>query len=591
MPDTLIDPVAMSVDLVTALDHAHITDLRQLVCWTRREAQRKLRVRQTDKAWHELTVAMAENGLAFTGREQPSNVGQGKRLKGTHKPKPKPTPLLTTQEVVPKDIPVLSFKRTVSLAIQAITEPKAREILVVGARGDGKTIGAFGAMLRHAQIHAEQGFPLPTRWMSVRDYHERHRTTTVRSLKNELWHGVWQVTKDDHLATARIGGKVLCEVDLFGIEDKEAMERLKMECHGVHFEEAAPSAVLVDSSGISEAAWIMALTSQRKPTYCHPAIITENYPDEDHWTWQRFVVKQHPGTAYFRIPPGEMASAAQRAEWARATEGRPDLYDRLVAGKPGGLLLGQPVTPEYEEGVHYQRNLPPLPGGDVWIGADFWHHPAVAVALPTSLGQFQFRLARRLDNADIGALCEEILLPWMSANIPLARRIYFTGDPTGETGDQSDRSKSAMRRMQGFLPQAQWIRVSNDPDEREAALKVHLRRKLSTGGPAIALCGPETWELHKALSGGWHKSKSGLVVKSGPEGAHSHVADAAAYVALAFFGSALARGDTLERFKRQSAYQGPWDGQPEPAGTRNPAMSYAQAIGYDAAKWRRQYQD
>jgi hypothetical protein len=84
-----------------------------------------------------------------------------------------------------------------------------------------------------------------------------------------------------------------------------------------------------------------------------------------------------------------------------------------------------------------------------------------------------------------------------------------------------------------------------------------------------------------------------VVVKSGPEGASSHVADAFAYLALAFFGSALNRGDTLERYKRQSAYSAPWNGAPEGTQSPNPAFAgsvYAKSIGYNAEAWRKQYE-
>ena len=180
----------------------------------------------------------------------------------------------------------------------------AREVAAFGTRGDGKTWGAFGAMVAHAQRHHEQGFSLPTKWLGAADTFQSHKSKTHESLMAPGWRGTWQLRDDGHVAVFAVAGTELVHLRLFGVEDQSGMDRLRAECHGLWFEEPAPSSVLVQSSGLSESAWGLGMTSQRLPSYCHPAIMTLNYPDDDHWTWQRFVVTQLPGTEYVRIPPG-----------------------------------------------------------------------------------------------------------------------------------------------------------------------------------------------------------------------------------------------------------------------------------------------
>ena len=73
----------------------------------------------------------------------------------------------------------LRFKPTVSAFISAVmTASPDEETAVFGTRGDGKTTGALGAMIAHAQQHHALGYPLPTKWLGAADTFQSHVAKT-----------------------------------------------------------------------------------------------------------------------------------------------------------------------------------------------------------------------------------------------------------------------------------------------------------------------------------------------------------------------------------------------------------------------------
>lgn len=359
--------------------------------------------------------------------------------------------------------------------------PTDNEVMCVGTRGDGKTIGFMVGAIEHARLHHAAGFPLPVTWMGVTDTFVSHKLKTARSFMNPIWQGGWKLTDQDHTASYWLGKPPVClvKIDLFGIEDQGAMDKLRMESHGLWFEEPAPSAVMVQSSGISEDAWMLGMTSLRMPTHFHPAVVTMNYPDEDHWTWQRWVTNQAPGTQYFRVPPGERASAKDREDWARALANRPDLLRRLLEGQPGVIMLGEQVAKGFTRDSHTTKEHIPLMSGEpLYFGFDFGHTPTCIIGQPNR-ATMRIKAALHIPGAGIQQLMEDLVLPWLGRFAP-----WVLKNPDNFALIGYDPSQGSMEKPKG-----------SEADIDNAALKM-IQEQLGGGWFEQ---GPINWETRKDI--------------------------------------------------------------------------------------------
>ena len=170
-----------------------------------------------------------------------------------------------------------------------------------------------------------------------------HRARLCSTLREAFLRGLFQPSNDEHTWTATLGGVAYLVLELFGIEDQGGLDRARIPAHGAWLEEAAAAGTEASSSGLSVDALMIVATSLRLPSYAHPILVTSNLGTESHWTWARYAVARHPGTQLVRIPKGERASAADRAAWREALEGRPDLIRRLIDGEPALIVEGQGV--------------------------------------------------------------------------------------------------------------------------------------------------------------------------------------------------------------------------------------------------------
>lgn len=409
----------------------------------------------------------------------------------------------------------LDFGPGVSRFLSLATDPTGttNEVAAFGTRGDGKTIGALAAMVIHAQYHRAAGGALPTRWLGAADTFASHTAKTHPSLLNPLWLGTWQLRDGGHLAAFHVDGVDLVHLRLLGVEDQQGMDRLRAECHGLWFEEPAPVSVMIQSSGLSETAWAVGITSCRLPSYRNPKIMTLNYPDQDHWTYRRFVEEPQPGTAVVRIPRGDNAhvTAAMRDEWMRALSTRPDLQRRLLLGEPGLILEGQPVARGWAPELHVADTaLAPVQWTPLWLGHDAGHTPSTIIGQRVD-GQLRIYAGLVTEHVGTRQHVEQTLLPWLQAHAPWALRrgtgeepaCYHAYDPSMDTGDQSDTDSSPVRVLRDlvggtFRPGA--ITWEGRRDPMLAAFNLGV-----SGRPALRVSpGPDTRLLRKALDGRWH---------------------------------------------------------------------------------------
>jgi hypothetical protein len=258
----------------------------------------------------------------------------------------------------------LQFGPTASALILSVSRGLASEILCIGTRGEGKICAALAGMGAHATEHKRAGFPLPVPWVGIMDTFQSHREKTHKSLMKPFWQGAWRIEDGGHTAVLNCGGVDGVVLSLFGIEDTQAIDRARGEWACGWIDEAAPT---LEGVVVDELVFDVLATSLRVPTHFKVKLVSENFPDETHWTWERFKplvgawgVGYHPEDRQrmtIMIPKGDSPHLTDkdRAEWARALKDRPDLAARLLEGRPGSVMLGPQVAVDFREDRHVAK--------------------------------------------------------------------------------------------------------------------------------------------------------------------------------------------------------------------------------------------
>jgi hypothetical protein len=417
---------------------------------------------------------------------------------------------------------VLSFTETALRFIAAVRAGQHSEYLILGPRGEGKTITCLAAMVAHAVEHQRAGYALPVRWLGVRDSFENHKANAHLSLLEPIWDGQWAITDSGHRAVFDWNGTALVDLRLVGIPDFSELEKLRTAVHGVWFEEPAPITG-ISHSGLTVTAYGTALSSARLDSYANPILLSANYPDESHWLWSRFVEEPNPGTVAFEIPGGERVKPEMRARWAQMYAHDPGLKARLVDGQPGLVAPGLAVAAGYVERQHVLREAPRVVRhANLWCGWDAGLAPSTVIAQRVD-GHIVILAGLTTPDHGMRQHLERAVRPWFAEWAPWIlqgerERLLHYHDPAMVRREDSDSEQTAVGILRRELGGSFHAGPQTWPGRKEPLLAALAL--LHGGTPLLQIGpGPETHLLRRALRGAWYypRDATGQVRRDKPE--------------------------------------------------------------------------
>ncbi len=435
------------------------------------------------------------------------------------------------------------------------------ENCIVSPRGEGKTDASIMAITYHAMNQDKRYRPIPG--AIIRDTWTNIERTTLQSFL--MPHPDSFPAKIKPFLQVRDGGREILfpgfwKAYLFGVDSLSDLNRFQsMQLGWIWLEEPAAAAEEDIGSGISEDVWALGISSLRHPLmtktayeYLNSVImpkfpnispeeekrgldlgvfytdvkgnvrirnrraqISMNYPDEDHWTWQRFS-EQGIGNL-FRMPKGENRhiDESYRRNMYEALRNRPDLLARLVEGKPSQVQIGEKVMPKYDPDKHRSTvTLYPVEGSPVIRCWDGWLNPACSFAQITPSGQFRVLYTLKGTNIGMKQFIDRHVKPYISAGVDVGQKKQMEakfknvkewrdmGDPSIASPDQSDSGFSAAQMIN--------LELESKPGEKARfelgepswrAGKEAFEFVLSNIG--MFVLSKDDVFMHKALSGKW----------------------------------------------------------------------------------------
>lgn len=415
---------------------------------------------------------------------------------------------------------------------RSFIESRAKADLFSSRMGEGKSTSIAWSALYHTRHNPGAN------WAIIRDTWENLQATTMKSFF--AWfppgvYGTYHATKKEFTWASGVaqGSVVFLGMDA----PQDATKLMSRELAGIAIDEPAPA---ISSLGVDELIFDIGLSRLRQPGMnWYGAKLAENNPDENHWTYRRFV-EDDQALSGFRVhqplAPENIANLPSNyyAELRQLWRHRPDLVRRFVEGEFGFQAIGKAVTPQWNDKLHLSQGLIPIKGRELILLWDFGHNATCIITQITPMGNWNILDAIVGQDEGVQEVVENQVAPLLKAKYN-GFSYRHIGDPAGEQGDQSSKYRSPVLYIKKYLGgpwragPVRWL-------PRIEPLRAVLTRTVGGKG-LVQVDRVNAKAIWQALRGGWHfhVSPSGIISSEAEKTIESHPGDALSYGAAILY--------------------------------------------------------
>lgn len=414
--------------------------------------------------------------------------------------------------------------------------------------GEGKSTALVWSCFYHTRHNPG------AEWAFIRDTFENIQRTTMKSFFEWFPPGVYGTYNQSKKTYTWAEGVAKGTVTFIGMDDpSDSSKLLSWVLGGIAIDEPAPAA---GSLGVSEMVFDLGMQRLRQPGMkWRPMKLATNNPDEEHWTYQKFVTQAQQNNYKLWQPskPENLQNLPQDyyEKMRRQMQHRPDLVRRFIDGEFGFQQEGAPVTPQWNDRIHLTMGLGPIKGREVICLWDFGHNPTCIITQQTPLGYWNILYSFVGSGIGVEELITDQVIPILRAKFK-GSPIRHIGDPAGNTREQTSIKRTAVKSIKHFIGGTYRAGPVRWEDRLNPTQSILTKTIQGSGLVQVdRINAPEIWH---ALRGGWHyhKARTGVLSAEAVKDINSHPGDAFSYGAAVLY--------PIGRFMAQSSIIDPKTG-------------------------------
>lgn len=336
------------------------------------------------------------------------------------------------------------------------------------------------------------------------------------------------------------GSVVEILLEFLALDDDKALRNLKsLEVSGVWANEAGEMSWNYLSRAFERTGRYPRADKDAGVKYInHGMIMDTNPPSDTSWWFRLAEIEKPDGMKFYRQPPAVLKRQEKGKIWYEPNDGRdPRIppaenienhnegwtyymrqttdgdHNRIkvfLMGEYGTSVSGEPVYPEYNDQIHFQREgIEPMWGMPLILGTDFGRTPSTVILQVDMEGQHRVIEEICSEGMGITQFTQERLLPVLINKYRFheMRHINF-GDPAGAMKGQTDeRTCIDIMNQNGIRTVPCPVPRNNFTLRRESV--AGLLRRVSNGKPGLVV-GPRAPFIRDGFNGRYYYKKANV---------------------------------------------------------------------------------